>query len=152
MATYEFVDVEAIDALVRTATCSHADLGPVITGLFGEIIEANSSANLVAPPRVIYAGWRESDCDIEVAMPVESGTVPAGGSLLKTYPACSAVMAMHQGPYEGLSQAWLNLWTHVTENGIQADGAPWDSYEVGPDTEPNPENWLTGIFIPLKKI
>lgn len=153
MPNYDFVEVDPITALVRRATCSHNELGPVITREFTAIMEANPDAELVGAPMAVYLEWREHDCDVEMAMPVDPNSVPGAGTELKTYPSCSAVHATHTGPYEGLYGAWMNLWAELQSNNVVVGGAPpWDAYTVGAEDDPNPDTWITDLYIPLLKL
>lgn len=149
MSDLRIVDVPATSALVRRATCIHADLGPTISRLFQAIIEANPDADLLAPPMVVYTGWRETDCDIETAIPVSPGTAPGSGSELVRYPAVRAALTVHRGGYDGLPDAWMAFWDAVEKQGLDAAGAPWDSYRVGPSNTPDPADWETDLYIPL---
>ena len=151
MASYDFVDFDPQPALTRRATCSHKELGPVITRLFSEAMAANSETELVAPPMVTYLDWRPADCDIEIGLPVDASTEPGAGSGMTIYPACTAVHVTHTGPYEGLMQAWADFWNEVLADNVEVGGSPWDSYAVGPDQEPNPANWVTDLYIPMSK-
>lgn len=147
----EFVIVEVPEytALTRQATCSHADLGPTISQLFGEIISGNPDAELVDAACLYYLDWRADDCQIEGALPVDMGTDAGAGSTLKTYPACQALQGTYTGPYEGLADAWMQAWTYVQDNGLNASGTPWDRYVTDPGEEPDSSKWITEIYIPV---
>lgn len=151
MAGYEYIDVEAVTAIVMTATCAHDQLGPTIGNLFADLSSANPEAELVGAPMVVYTDWRVDSCDIEVALPVEPGTTPRSGTILKTYPACTALMTTYVGPYEGLPEAWMGIWRYVEANGVDAGMPCWDSYVIGPNEEPDASKWTTELYIPLAK-
>ena len=149
MAEYDYVEVAATTVLTRHGSCAHTDLGPTIGRLMGEAIQQNSESELVAPPMVVYLAWRETDCDIEVALPVDASTIAGPGNELKTYPACTAIHGTHNGAYEGLPDAWMGIWKYVVDNNVQVGEFIWDSYAVGPESDPNPANWVTDIYIAL---
>lgn len=151
MPDYGYVDVEPVTAIMMTATCTHDQLGPTIARLFGELSQANPEAELVGPPMIYYRDWRPSDCDIEAALPVAEGTMPRSGTTLKTYPACTALISTHTGPYEGLPDAWMGMWRYVEQNGVEVDMPCWDVYVNDPGVEPDPAKWTTELYIPLKK-
>jgi len=145
---YEIVDVPAVQALVAKATCTHEQLGPVISEMFTGLMVRYPDAELEEAPRIYYRAWREDGCDVEAAFIVDPASVPGGN--FTNYPACRAVVAVHQGPYEGLSDAWLQLWAEVQRDGIQPAAAPpWDSYEVGAFHESDPSQWITELYIPI---
>ena len=145
MADYEVVDVPSFFALTKLATCSHAELGPTMGRLYGEIGAAHPEAELAAPPVCFYLSWREADCDIECGLPVEAGTPEA-----KHFPACRAVRAVHQGPYANLHEAWIRLWGNLGASGLAPEGSPWDSYVTDPEQESDASQWITEIFIPIR--
>ena len=99
---------------------------------------------------VVYTGWRDADCDIEAAFPVDPKTVPGPGSELMAYPACTAVFTTYEGPYTGLPQAWMDLWKYVADNNVDVKGPPWDTYVKPPVDEAHPETAVTELFIPLR--
>lgn len=145
---FEMVDVPETQALVASATCTNAQLGPVIGEAFAGLVQRYPDAELIEAPRVYYRRWSETDCDVEAAFIIEPDTVP--GAHLTTYPACRAVMAVHQGSYDGLSDAWMRLFAEVQAAGIQPAAAPpWDSYEVGALDGPDQSEWLTELYIPI---
>lgn len=138
--------------LTRRATCQHAELGPVIGRLFGEIMRTNPEAVLQGPPMVRYLRWDPSDCEVEAACWVEAGTVPGPGCGYSEFPACSAAMSEHVGPYEGLAAAWAEFWEEFNKRGILASMPCWDCYVTDPEEEANPANWITQLYIPIRRI
>ncbi|MFN8220407.1 MAG: GyrI-like domain-containing protein [Fimbriimonadales bacterium] len=149
MGNYEIVDVPEMAALVRRATCANTQIGPAISRLYGEIMAGNPDAELEGPPCLFYLRWGPENCDIEAALPVAPTTIPAPGTELKTYPACRAVTTEHVGSYEGLAQAWMNLWSHITASKLDAVGTPWDCYVTDPGEEPDPNQWVTELYVPV---
>lgn len=147
MASYDFVDVEPVSIVQLAATCTHDRLGPTISDLFAQLWETHGEAELMGPPMVVYVDWRERDCDIEAALPVDPSTTE--GAVSKE--GCTAVRTTHVGPYETLPEAWLGMWKFIADNGVDADVRCWDSYVVGPGQEPNADKWVTELFVPLKK-
>ncbi len=146
---YEIVDVPEAQALVASATCAHSQLGPVIGEAFGGLMQRYPDAELIDAPRIYYRRWAENDCDIDAAAVIDPASVP--GAHLTTYPACRAVMSTHVGPYDGLADAWMQLWAEVQAAGLQpAASPPWDSYVTDPGEEPDSSQWVTEIYIPIE--
>lgn len=149
MAAYTLVEVPESSALVRRAVCAHADLGPTIGRLFGEIVAGNPDADLEDAPRIYYREWTADRCEIEAALPVSPSVGPAEGTTIKAYAACVAATRDHVGSYESLHEAWLQFYAVAREEGLQPNGYPWDEYVVGPNEDPNPANWVTALYLPL---
>lgn len=152
MATYEFIEVESTSAFVMRATCDHASMGPTISKLFGALGAACVDAEMSGPPMVKYTAWHENDCELEAAFPVDSSAPAIEGVEKKDYPACTALTTTYTGPYDGLSDAWQEMWKHVEANGIKGDMPCWDVYVTDPSAEPDPTKWVTELYIPLLKI
>lgn len=147
MPNYEFVDVEPVSVVSLSATCAHDRLGPTISQLFAELFEQYAEAELMGPPMVIYVDWRDRDCDIETALPVDPSTA-SGTTVID---GRTALRTTHIGPYEQLPEAWMGVWKYVADNGVDADVRCWDSYVVGPSQQPDPQQWVTELYVPLKK-
>lgn len=145
---YEIVDVPSAEALVASATCTHEQLGPVISEMFTGLMTRFPDAEMIEAPRVYYRAWRENDCEVEAAFIVDPESLPGGH--FTTFPPCRAVVTVHQGPYEHLADAWMQLWAEVQRDGLQtAPSPPWDSYEVSAFQEADPEKWITELYIPV---
>ena len=144
----EYVDFPASTALVKSATCTHQQLGDAISDLFTALYQANPEAEMVDAPRIYYTGWRDNDCDVEAAFIVDPSTVPGPGVEKKEYQAVSAIGLSYKGNYEGLFQVWEQLWDYVKANNVVVGTECWDSYVVPP--EPTPDDAVTEIYIALK--
>lgn len=146
MPEYSVVDVDETYAFTAKSNCTHEMLGDTISELIERIVQANPEAEMVDAPRVYYTKWEQNSCEIEAAIPVVSGTPPQGGVTAKTYPATEAFTTTHVGPYSGLMEAWMALWEEVNKLGLDAQGAPWDSY-TPPGDDPNQN--ITDLYIPV---
>ena len=55
------------------------------------------------------------------------------------------------GNYTNLTQAWAETMTHLSSNNLEAsDIKPFEIYTTDPGQVPNPADWRTEIYIPLK--
>ena len=63
--------------------------------------------------------------------------------------ACRAAKYVHVGHYDGLMEAWQNAWVEFEHSSLIAGGAPFEVYQTDPELEPDPNRWVTEIFIPL---
>ena len=86
----------------------------------------------------------ESGCVVAAATPgegdVEAAMLPGG----------PAAVAMHGGSYETLGETYAETERWVEKNGFTLGGAPWESYITDPAEQPDPANWRTEIYWPLK--
>jgi AraC family transcriptional regulator len=152
VAEIEFIEVEAVSAIAIRRTCNFDELAKLIPELFGQISLSNPEAEMIGPPMLKYYDWTPPTCIVEAACPVASGTKAGPGTEIREYPACTALFLEHQGPYEGLPQAWLDLWKFAEVNGVLADVPCWDTYVTDPGEEPDTSKWITELYIPIRKL
>ncbi|OIQ29595.1 MAG: transcription activator effector-binding protein [Bacteroidetes bacterium MedPE-SWsnd-G2] len=66
-------------------------------------------------------------------------------------PNTKAVMTVLHGNYTNLSQAWAETLAYIkTQNIVTADIDPFEIYTTDPALVPNPANWETVIYVPIK--
>jgi effector-binding domain-containing protein len=83
-------------------------------------------------------GWPVPD-DVEVEAPIEVAQYPAGTALVMT----------HVGPYEELGRSYRVMAEQLEERGLTAAGAPVEWYESDPQQVADPKNYVTIIELPL---
>jgi effector-binding domain-containing protein len=83
-------------------------------------------------------GWPVPD-DVEVEAPIEVAQYPAGTALVMT----------HVGPYEELGRSYRVMAEQLEERGLTAAGAPVEWYESDPQQVADPKNYVTIIEWPL---
>jgi effector-binding domain-containing protein len=67
--------------------------------------------------------------------------------LLLKFALLQILKATYKGDYSGLPEAWR----HVNQNSGRTwrGNVAWEQYAKDPSTEPNPDEWITEIFIPV---
>lgn len=86
------------------------------------------------------------DFIMPLAAPAEtSGAVQAG-----TLASGPVAFAVHEGPYDTLSETHAAIERWIEANGYEADGAPWEWYVTDPGEWPDPADWRTEVFWPLR--
>ena len=87
--------------------------------------------------------------DFELGIKVSSPVTATGRVKPGQLPAAKVARAIYRGPYEGLPAAWgeFNQWMEA--NGHAQAGDLWELYSVGPQSTPDPANWLTELNRPL---
>jgi len=148
----EEVEVEAYPYLAVTDSCS-VDMVSAKLGEWYGAIMAHCGENGITPagqPFAMYHSWDGSATRMTAGIPlseategkdqIESGTMYAGSALKVTY----------VGPYEGTESAHMSINTYIEENGKEFAGAPWEVYVSDPGNEPDPNNYITEIYYPIK--
>jgi AraC family transcriptional regulator len=104
---------------------------------------------LAGPPFCRYATWGPL-LTLEAGMPVASKTegdgvieagVLGGGFVAKT---------THAGTYERLVDAHAALQAWAEDRGLTARGGGWEVYVTDPGEKPNPSDWRTDVYLPVK--
>jgi DNA-binding transcriptional MerR regulator/effector-binding domain-containing protein len=77
--------------------------------------------------------------DVEVEAPFE----------VTEYPAATALVLKHVGPYEELGRSYRFMAEQLEERSLTAAGAPVEWYESDPEKVPDPKDYVTIIEWPL---
>lgn len=92
---------------------------------------------------------------MEVAMRIVSPVPPhvptAADLLLDTLPAGPVACTTHVGPYDTLHNAYAALEQWIAAHGLAAAGAPWEDYVTDPTEHPDPQEWRTDVYWPVRR-
>jgi AraC family transcriptional regulator len=86
---------------------------------------------------------------VEAAMPLAAAASGEGEMEAGTLPAGPVAVGVHAGPYEQLPETYAAIEKWMTDNGVRAGGAPWESYVTDPGQHPDPADWKTEVYWPL---
>jgi AraC family transcriptional regulator len=67
-----------------------------------------------------------------------------------TLPGGLVATTIHAGSYDGLHQAYAAIESWMNANGFKGAGDPWEAYITDPGDYPNPEDWRTEVFWPVR--
>ena len=84
-------------------------------------------------------GWPVPD-DVDVDTPFE----------VTEYPAATALVMTHRGPYEELSRSYRVMAEQLEERGLTGAAAPVEWYESDPEQVPDPKDYVTIIEWPVE--
>jgi len=87
------------------------------------------------------------------ALPMKEKTVVAGDTnILNGYmPKMKVVKVTLKGNYTNLGAAWGEAFAYMSANNLeQSSEKPFEIYSNDPGDFPNPANWITEIYIPIK--
>jgi AraC family transcriptional regulator len=110
----------------------------------------SSGAAVVGRPFTRYLTTGPGLFNIEVGMPVSSASGGQGDVEAGSLPGGAVAVAMHGGSYEQLSETYAALERWIEENGHSTAGAPWESYITDPTEHPDPADWRTEVYWPIK--
>ncbi len=108
-----------------------------------------SGAEMAGPPFTHYLSMGER-IEIQAGIPVKSSVEPSDDVEVGHLPGGDALVTTHIGPYDQLPKAYAALARYVDENGLDAADTMFEYYWSDPGEEPDPNNWKTEIFLPLR--
>ena len=67
-------------------------------------------------------------------------------------PKQKVVKTTLKGEYANLKEAWETAYKYMADNNLEAEekSAPFEVYKVDPMLQPDPAEWITEIYIPVK--
>lgn len=143
-----------------SATASAISAIPQKTGEMLPAVQAYISNNKLPQtgmPFTIFNEFNEeqSTAIYSVGIPVrEKVTTPENSNVLCDFlPRQIAIKTTLKGDYTNLKAAWDTALKYIAENGYDIDDQvpPFEVYKIGPRLQPNPAEWVTEIYIPIKE-
>lgn len=138
-------------AVIRRNIPSFGELGK----LFGELIgPLMGKTRFAGPTMAIYHDleFKESNPDVEVAIPVESPLPEDAPAKAGELPAAEMACLIHQGPYETIGNAYSALMAWIEPNGMRIAGPVRECYLNGPGETQNTGEYVTEIQVPVTKM
>jgi len=87
---------------------------------------------------------------IEVGVPIAVAAPGSGRIQTGALQGGPAAVAMHGGAYDSLSDTYAAIERWMETQHVAPAGAPWESYITDPAEFPDPKDWRTEVFWPLK--
>ena len=96
--------------------------------------------------------YKESDVDVEAQKTVRGRYPDTEHVRFKTLPPVTVASASCKGPYEQLNAVMAAVAEWVAANGYAFDGPAFNIYHVSPHETSNPEEFVTEVCYPVKKL
>ena len=113
----------------------------------------------VGPPVVVYYSLDSTEDDdaddrytIETGLPVARLIEAGEGFTTSATPGGLVAATTLFGPYDGISDAYVELAKWVQENGYEGAGPAFDVYITDPQDVPNPKDYQTEIVWPVRRV
>jgi len=87
--------------------------------------------------------------ETEVGWPVPEDVAAEAPFEVTDYPAGTALVMKHVGPYEELGRSYRVMAEQLEERGLRGVGAPVEWYESDPQQVPDPKDYVTIIEWPV---
>jgi len=118
---------------------------------------SRQGVKIVGPLFAHHLATSADDFDFNVGFPVGTTITVSGRVKPALLPAVTLVQTVYQGSYDGLFQAWrsfgqqvdIELGEQLKQAGLVPDTTFWESYVLGPESDPDPMQWRTELNLPL---
>jgi AraC family transcriptional regulator len=144
--------------LIKRRRVKRSDIAPTIAEILPPIFmfAQKNRVAFAGPPMARYPEASLGFVTIEPGMPIAA--VPDAASLTAepglihdNLPGGLVAFTTHSGPYDKLHDAYAALETWIAAEGLTSAGAPWESYITDPGDFPDPKDWRTEVFWPVKR-
>ena len=139
-------------AVVR-ATIPVDDMAGWLADAYREVAGCLGSLRMSpsGPPFGRFA-FHDGLADVEAGFPVSAPILDRGRVTSSSLPAGPVAVTTHYGRYEDLAVAHKAVITWLEEHGTEPAGSHWEVYYTDPQSEPDPANWRTDLFVPYRAI
>jgi effector-binding domain-containing protein len=143
--------------LFKTINANSANISQVMDQQYGSIATYMEQNNIPfdGMPFTIY-----HDMNFEDGTVIMSNAIPVKDKITATdaanigcdyMPKLKVLKATLTGNYTNLGKAWEAAMKHLGENAMeQTEFKPFEIYSNDPGDYPNPADWITEIYIPIK--
>lgn len=132
------------------------DMGAFIVSSGQECLAANPGLKCAEPDYcfVTYTApeYQHTDVGMCYAQAVTARGVETETIKFKDLERVEAVCIYHRGPYDGLGEAYAFAMNWLKDNGYQLIEKPRECYIDGCWNQDAPEDWLTELQFPVKKV
>lgn len=141
---------------VRDVIPTYGDIGGLIEEVFA-FVGKHGLQPAGAPFSIWHDhGFKETHVDAEMAVPVNAAmanALPAEGRVkISQMPEAEMACVIHQGRYDEFSLAYTAIGEWIEANDYRICGKNREIYLAGPESSPDPANYVTEIQFPVEKI
>ncbi|MBT8272830.1 MAG: GyrI-like domain-containing protein [Bacteroidia bacterium] len=143
--------------LYKTTNADNSNISQKMGENYGSIgaFMGQNNIQMNGMPLTVYHDMNQEDGTVVMSngLPVrEKVDTPEGSDVLCGYiPKMKALKVVMLGNYTNLEKAWGQAMEHIAKNNLeQSEEKPFEIYTNDPGMFPNPADWRTEIYIPLK--
>jgi len=122
-----------------------------LQGAFGELYQCLDTEGIEpeGPPIARYHAFGPEVIDVEVCLPVPSGTIGTGRIRAEVLPAANVATLVRVGAYDGEGEAYADLERWIASHGFEHGGPARERYLIGPGSGVEPAEYRTQIEMPI---
>ena len=143
--------------MYKTTSATSSNISQIMGKQYGEIMSYMAKNNVVQTgmPFTIYNEMNDANNNIIMsqAIPVQNKVdIAQDSEILCGYiPKTKVFKTTLKGNYTNLPKAWESAMTYIAKNNLQqSDIKPFEIYQTDPGNYPNPADWVTEVYIPIK--
>lgn len=139
--------------LVTRRRMKQSEIGALLGEMFGRVFQfaQQNGLALAGPPFARYLEMGPGLMTVEAGLPVVAPPASGAAEIAPdTLPGGPAAMVTHSGPYDKLRDAHAAIQEWLESQGRTPAGAPWESYVTDPAEYPDPKDWKTEVYWPLR--
>lgn len=143
--------------MYKTTSATSANISQIMSKQYGEIMSYMAQNNVIANgmPFTIYNEMNAENSSVIMsnAIPVrDKVNVDRASEVLCGYiPKTRVLKTTLKGNYTNLPEAWKATMAYLAKNNLeQSNLKPFEIYTNDPGKFPNPADWITEIYIPIK--
>ncbi len=103
-----------------------------------------------APFAIYHPCEDEGFVILECALPISEKIDTKDNIKLIEIPAGKTIMASHFGHYNTVQTTYKTIQKYITDNELEVEGVPWESYITDPTKERDQNKWETKVYFPIK--
>lgn len=152
MLATELRQLESRPVMMIRSRIARSEIAATIGQSLGRIVPhvLGAGGTLAGQPYARYPDFSAGMLTIEVGMPVGAPVAGEGDIESTTLPGGLTAVALHGGAYERLHETFAAFERWIASQGRTPNGAPWELYVNDPADFPDPEDWRTEIYWPVR--
>jgi effector-binding domain-containing protein len=147
----DYTTAQAMRCVTMRRNIAIDEMSTIHAVLYGEIMSylTKNNVEMAGMPMAIYHSYSADMVDIEYGIPVAAEVMPTDEINVIDMPTQAVVKFIHMGDYADLSTTYEKAEAWMTENGIDATGAPWEVYVTDSEVETDVTKWETAVYFPV---
>lgn len=147
-------------ALVMRRRIRQGEIAAALAEMYPPIFlhAQQSGIALAGQPFARYLQWGPGLLTLEAGFPVvapdgvagRSAAPTSSGIAIDALPGGLVAVTTHTGPYENLRDAHAATEQWIESQGLMPAGAPWEHYVTDPAEHPDPNDWKTDVYWPVR--
>lgn len=141
--------------LYKTTNANSQNISAKMGQNFGAIMQfmGQNGIKQAGMPLTVYNDMSTADVIMSNGIPInERVDIPADSDVSISFiPKIKVLKTTLRGNYTNLPVAWENTMKYLAKNNLeQSEHKPFEIYTTDPGNFPNPADWVTEIYIPIK--